>query len=116
MKQDHESQIASMNNKLMEYEGVINNKDSKLRELVVDGMIREAYTSLDFEPSAMNDMIRNGREIFQMGEDGRVTPRDQHGNVIFGKDGKQIENNICVVSLKVEVPSPIVVLVQTLTK
>lgn len=88
MQRDHESTLTALNGKITDLETFLKGKEEDLTKLVIDGQIREAYVNLDFEPSAMDDTIRNGREVFVMGDDGKAVPRDSSGNIIFGKDGK----------------------------
>lgn len=89
LKKDYEAQLAARDGKLQEYEGTLKQKEENLRKLLVDGTIREAYVGLDFEPTAMADTLRNARDVFIMDpETGKVVPRDEHGNIIFSKDGK----------------------------
>jgi len=88
LKKDYEQQIGNLTNIISGHETTIKGKDEKLRELIVDGAVREAYISLDFEPAAMDDVIRTARDIFILGEDGKVIPRNKEGAIIFSKDGK----------------------------
>jgi len=87
MKRDTEAQLAANAAKLSEYEQLVQARDEKLKTLMIDGQLKEAYVSLDYEPAAMDDIIRLGRSVFIMGEDGKVVPRDEHGTVIYSKDG-----------------------------
>lgn len=87
LKKDYDSQITAREEKLKEQAKSLKEKDESLRKLVVDGKIRETFISLDFEPTAMDDVLRNAREVFIMGDDGKVVPRDAGGNMLFGKDG-----------------------------
>lgn len=88
MKRDYDAQIAAREAKMSEYEVTLKKKDEKLAELVIDGQLREAYVALDFEPSALDFVLMQGRQVFIMDESGKAVPRDDHGNLIFGKDGK----------------------------
>lgn len=88
MKRDYDSQIAAREAKMAEYEATLKKKEEKLAELVIDGQLREAYVSLDFDPDALDFVLMQGRQVFMMDENGRAVPRDEHGNLIFGKDGK----------------------------
>lgn len=88
MKRDFESNISARDAKLSEYEQMIKAKEERLAELVIDGQLREAYVSLDFDPTALDLILMQGRQTFIMNEDGKAVPRDSHGNLIFGKDGK----------------------------
>ena len=85
---DANAALAARDAKLSEYEKSVKEKDERLAKLVIDGQIREAYITLDFEPAALDDVIRSGRDVFQMNDNGEAEPRDSKGNLIFGKDGK----------------------------
>ena len=88
MKRDYDAQIAAREAKMSEYEVTLKKKEEKLAELVIDGQLREAYVALDFDPDALDFVLMQGRQVFMMDENGRAVPRDEHGNLIFGKDGK----------------------------
>lgn len=89
MKKDHTSQLEALSNKLKDYENEIKQRDHYLTELVIDHQIKDAYTSLDFEPAALDDIVRYARTIFKMDENRNAVPRDPAtGSLIFGKDGK----------------------------
>lgn len=88
MQRDHEHQVLTLNEKIEELTGVIGKKDERLTVMTVDGQIREAYSGLNFEPTALDDVIRLGRTVFKMDDNGKAVPRDGDGQVMFGKDGK----------------------------
>jgi len=88
MKRDLEQQLSARDEKLKEYEDIVRQKEGKLATLLIDGSVREAYIELGYEPSALDDVLRYAREVFIMNEDGQPVPRDERGNLIFGKDGK----------------------------
>ena len=87
LKKDYDAQIAARDGKLQEVTNVLKQKEENLRKLVVDGTVRESYITLDFEPTALEDVIRSAREVFIMDDEGKVVPRDTTGNIIFSKDG-----------------------------
>lgn len=88
LKKDYEHQIQSLTSMIEEKDNVLHTKDEKLKELVIDGQIREAYTRGQYEPQALDDVIRLGRTVYAMDENGKAVPRDSEGNLKFGKDGK----------------------------
>lgn len=88
MRRDYEANLTARDTKITEYQDILKQKDEDLTALVVDGQVREAYTKLDFEPTAMDDIISLGRRTFIMDEKGMAIPRDEQGNLIFSKDGK----------------------------
>lgn len=87
-KKDYESQLQARDGKLSEYEQMLKKKEERLASLVIDGQIREAYVQLGYEPAALDDVLRLGRDVFIMDENGKAVPRDSEGNIIFGKDAK----------------------------
>ena len=88
MKRDFDANLAARDSKLTEYEQILKAKEDKLAELVIDGQVREAYIGLDYEPTALEDVLLHARKTFIMDEHGKAIPRDVHGSLIFGKDGK----------------------------
>lgn len=88
MRKDFTSNLTARDSKIEELSQILKKKEEDLTALVVDGQIRESYIALDFEPTAMDDIIALGRKTFVMDESGKATPRDGHGNIIFSKDGK----------------------------
>ncbi len=88
MRKDFEATNQSLLTKLDEAGVQLVAKQEELTKLVVDGDIRQNYMKLDFEPTAMDDIITLGRSTFVMDDTGKAIPRDVHGNIIFSKDGK----------------------------
>jgi len=85
---DFAAQLAARDGKLTEYESTIKAKDERLKALAIDGNIRSAYAELDFEPTALDDILLQARTMFIMDEDGNVAPRDADGVLRMGKDGR----------------------------
>ncbi len=88
MSRDFESKLAARDGKLSEYEQAIKQKEERLATLLIDGTVREQFIGLDYEPAAMDDVLRHARQIFVMDENGNPVPRNEQGSLIFGKDGK----------------------------
>lgn len=88
IKRDHETEMTARDTRITNLESELTTYTEDLTKLVIDGHIREAYVGLDFEPSAMDDTIRSGRDVFKMGSDGKAIPRDANDNIIYGTDGK----------------------------
>ena len=85
---DVATQFQARDTKLTEYESIIKAKDERLKSLAIDGNIRAAYAELDFEPTALDDILLQARTMFHMDEDGNVAPRDSDGVLRMGKDGR----------------------------
>lgn len=88
LKKDYQQQLEAREAKLEELTALLKKRDEDFTELVVDGGIRQAYAELDFEPTAMEDIVNLGRRTFIMDDKGETVPRDSNGNIIFGKDGQ----------------------------
>jgi len=88
MKRDFDANLAARDSKLSEYEKMLKDKEDRLASLVIDGQVREAYVGLDFDPEALDYALSQARSTFIMNEEGKAIPRDDHGSLIFGKDGK----------------------------
>jgi len=88
LKKDYQQQLEVRDTKLEELTSLLKKRDEDFTELVVDGGIRQAYVEVDFEPTAMEDIVNLGRRTFIMDEKGETVPRDPSGNIIFGKDGQ----------------------------
>ena len=87
LKKDHARQVEAITSKVSTLEQELARREENLRELKVDGTIQKAYGELDFEPAALDFVVKSAREVFIMDDDGKVSPRDSDGNIIFGKDG-----------------------------
>lgn len=87
-EKDWQNQYSALESRVGEYESIIKQKDERLKELVIDGQIREAYMQLGYEPSLLKLITKEARDVFIMTEDGKAVPRDQNGNIIYSKDAK----------------------------
>jgi len=88
LKKENGRQIDALKATIEEKEEALKKKAETIRKLAVDGTVREVYMSLDFEPSALDDVTRVARDVFVMDDDGRVVPKDSDGNTLYSKDGK----------------------------
>lgn len=87
-EKDWSQKFGNLESVLSEKEQMIAKLNDRLTGMVIDGQVREAYLSLDFNPKAMDDVISRARKVFVMDEDGKAVPRDEHGNIIYGKDAR----------------------------
>jgi hypothetical protein len=87
-EKDWSQKFGNIEGMLKEKEDTISKLNDRLTGMVIDGQVREAYLSLDFNPKAMDDVISRARKVFVMDEDGKAVPRDENGNVIYGKDAR----------------------------
>lgn len=87
-EKDWGQKFGNLESVLSEREQMIAKLNDRLTGMVIDGQVREAYLSLDFNPKAMDDVISRARKVFVMDEDGKAVPRDEHGNIIYSKDAR----------------------------
>ncbi len=87
-ERDWTGRYGALETKLNEYENTIKQKEERLRQLTIDSRVTQAFQTLGYEPTAMEEMVTKARSVFIMDDEGNVIPRDNHGNIIYGKDAK----------------------------
>lgn len=88
MKTDLEARLASATEKLEALEGEKGSLSDKVKNLVIDGMVRQAGAELNLLPTAIEDAIVRAKGRFQLDENDKPVARDEHGTLLIGKDGK----------------------------
>lgn len=88
LRRDAETRINAANEKVVELEGVITQKDAVISSLVIDASSDEAARKLECTQSAYNDIRRAVREVFKLSEEHRPEARDADGNLLLGKNAK----------------------------
>ncbi len=89
LRRDLDAKITAGATRIGELETVIEAKDNRIMELVIDSKIRTAAGSLEgFLPSAVEDAIMLSRNIFGLDDEGSPVARDSEGVIQMGKDGK----------------------------
>jgi len=79
MKAEYESQVGELTGKVKGLTG-------QLEEVLIDNAIRTAATESGVLSSAVEDAILAGQRVFKL-VDGKPTPVNADGQVVFGKDG-----------------------------
>jgi hypothetical protein len=88
MQKDFEAKLAAATSKLTEYEGHVKQRDGRIKDLVIDGSIRETAAKIGLVPHALEDAVTRAKGRFVVGDDGRAVARDENGTLVMGKDGK----------------------------
>ena len=88
LKMDYEAKLIASNEKVTELDGTLKTKDSKIKSLVIDGFVREAATNLNVVPGAIPDAITRANGRFDLDENLKPVARDESGNLLMGKNGK----------------------------
>ena len=79
MKADYDKQVSTLHEQLQ-------TQTSQLEALLVDNVLTAAANKAGVETSALEDVLRRGREIYKVA-DGQALPLN-NDQVIIGKDGK----------------------------
>lgn len=58
----------------------------QLEGLIIDNSVRAAATQSGVQPTAVDDVLLRARSVYSL-QDGKATPKDAKGEVIYGKDG-----------------------------
>ena len=88
MKTDLEARLTAAQEKVTELEESSLANVSKVKKLVMDGLIRQAGGELKILPTAFDDAIHRANGRFELDEDDSPVARDDHGTLLMGKDGK----------------------------
>lgn len=88
MKTDLETRLASATEKLETLEGEKGSLTGKVKNLIIDGMVRQAGGELKMLPTAMEDAIHRAKGRFELDENDKPVARDDSGALLIGKDGK----------------------------
>lgn len=88
LKSNYEGQIEQLTSNLEEVNGKYSNTRNQLQTVVIDSELTTAINNTgNARKGAMQDLLRRGREVFVLSEDGKPVPM-QGENVMYGKDGK----------------------------
>lgn len=60
----------------------------KFRDRVLGDAVRSAAMKAGVLPEAADDIILRAKSVFSLSDDGEAVALDEHGEAIFGKDGK----------------------------
>ena len=88
MKTDLEARLAAATESLTTLEGKNVSLSDKVKNLVIDGMVRQAGSELKILPTAYDDAIHRAKRHFQLDDNDHPVARDDAGTLLFGKDGK----------------------------
>ena len=80
-------EIDSRDRTIEELRGQLQTRDEQLARRVVDDQIRAAAVGSGLIPSAVDDALFRGRQVFSLDEDGEAVARDEEGSVLPGLNG-----------------------------
>jgi len=88
MKTDYEKQLAKERE---EREALAKDRDGlsgKVKTMLINGMVRQAATEHDLNPSAVEDAIQRAKNVFQIDENDKPLAKNADGTIVVGKDAK----------------------------
>jgi hypothetical protein len=98
---EHEEVLKGLNDKLSNTEMNATKYRSMYQDTVRDIAIRQAGAAAKVQPSAMEDLLRRGRDMFTVGEDEvSVEARDKNGKLIKTEDDKVLTVALWIEGLK----------------
>jgi hypothetical protein len=86
LKADHATQITNLETKLTEAVGNYDGAKSTVKELKVEGGLRQAAIEHGLVPSAIEDALGRAMNVFKVGDDGKLLA-EENGSTAYGKDG-----------------------------
>jgi hypothetical protein len=87
LRKDHETQLNGVTEKLTEAEKREAAYKAQIFDLTVgSGVAAAAAGKVNADATPLVQML--ARDVFRMGEDGKIEPRNKDGALLYGKDGK----------------------------
>lgn len=86
LKADYEAKIANQEKAIAELNGSYEKAQSTVKQLKVEGSLRQAAAEHGLVPSAIEDALGRAMNVFSVGEDGKLIA-EEDGRTAFGKDG-----------------------------
>ena len=87
LQADHAKQLENLTAQLTEKDGLLNGTQSKVKELMVSGTLRQAAVEQGLVPSAIEDALSRAMNVFKVGENDELVA-EENGSTAYGKDGK----------------------------
>ena len=87
LQADHAKQLQNLEAKLAEAQAFGETQGSTVKQLKVEGGLRQAAVEHGLVPSAIEDALSRAMGVFKVGDDGSLVPENKNGT-IYGKDGK----------------------------
>lgn len=81
MKRDLEGQVNNLNT-------VLSKTKSQLHFLLIDNVIKTHAIKLGAIPDAIDDIVLRARGVYSVDDNGVPVPKNEKGEVIYGKNGK----------------------------
>jgi len=86
LQADHTKQMSNLEAKLAEAVAFGESQGSTVKQLKVEGGLRQAAAEHGLVPSAIEDALGRAMNVFKVGEDGKLLA-EENGSTAYGKDG-----------------------------
>lgn len=91
MRRDAESQVRAKDEVIAQHKQEVQSLRSRLGALLIDTQVQTAVNEVGKpRPGAMTDIVARARSTFHITDTGEVQPRDQQGELRYGKDGQPL--------------------------
>jgi hypothetical protein len=87
LKADHAKQLANLEKQIADLSTNYTGAVSTVKQLKVEGSLRQAAVELGLVPSAIEDALSRAMNVFKVGEDGKLLA-EENGSTAYGKDGR----------------------------
>lgn len=87
LQADHAKQISNLEAQLAEASQKYDGANSTVKQLKVEGSLRQAANELGLVPSAVEDALSRAMGVFKVHDDGSLIA-EENGSTAYGKDGK----------------------------
>ena len=87
LQADHVKQMSNLETKLAEAVAFGETQGGTVKQLKVEGGLRQAATEHGLVPSAIEDALGRAMGVFKVGDDGALIA-EENGSTAYGKDGK----------------------------
>lgn len=88
LKRDLEGKLTQKDNLLTQTIQEKEQLNSRIRDVLVDSIIRQAASEVGLTPTAVEDAIFRGKQVFSLDENFRPLAKSADGTTILGKDAK----------------------------
>lgn len=88
LRRDHDAKLAAREAEFTKLDGTNKGLNDKIRNLVIDGMVRQAASELNVVPTAMEDAIYRAKSVFSLDDNLSAVAKQTDGTPIYGKDAK----------------------------
>jgi hypothetical protein len=87
LQADHAKQMSNLEAKIAELSTSYEGATGTVKQLKVEGGLRQAAVELGLVPSAIEDALGRAMNVFKVADDGRLIA-EENGSTAYGKDGK----------------------------